>query len=647
MFRRLTIETLLLVFLSAWPAAAQNPMPAVRADLWAEAAQDAAQYADPVAAKLVTFYRLLDPGAAGPAEIASFLQANPDWPFQSLLRDRLDLALETEVDDGVVLQTCNDHPPQAALALLRCAEAERAAGANGQAGAEARKAWIIGDFSPAEEAAILARWGDLFTAGDQWQRFANLAGEAPAAAARQLLRLAPADQAGGSAWLGLAQGKEGAWDNYAALPPAERQKPGLFLAAAGWLEQQGYRDRAVRLWQQEGDAIEQAAPESERSAFWNERDILARDLLQVDQPKPAYALVAAPPAINPRDALSQQFLAGFIALRWLHAPAEAAPHFQALADASDAVITQGRAHYWLGRAAAAAGDKTAAARQYQEAEAWLTSYYGQLAALARDESSADLDRRIRALRDPSWTPGQALRFASREVTRAAAFLVAWGEPRRARAFVLKLVELAPEPAMRSLAARLALGFGLPDQAVAASRLAGVYGDMLPQSGWPIPVEVPADGVDPAVVLGVIRQESSFDVGAASPSGALGLMQLLPSTAEHVAHSLGERVTLAALTSDPSRNIALGATYLRELLDRFDGCLPLALAAYNAGPENVSNWLAENGDPRKGTIDMLDWIELIPYGETRDYVQRVIESIAIYQAKLAEDQPYPLAQWLRP
>lgn len=640
------IPLVLLVLFPAPSSAAQNPMPAVRADQWAQAAEDAVQYADPVAAKLVTFYRLLDPGAARAAEIAAFLNENPDWPFQSLLKQRLDLALEAEPDDGVALQVCTQHPPDAALAWLRCAGAEAAAGAQNKAETDARKGWIGGTFTAAQEAATLTRWGQFFTPADQWRRFANLADSDTAAAARQLGRLVGDQQAGGAAWLGLAEGKPNAWGSYAALPAAARSGPGLFLAAARWLERQGFHDRALTLWQQEGDAAERRAPASRWSAFWREREILARDLLEINQPKPAYALVVAPPAITRRDALSQQFLAGFIALRFLHAPGEAVPHFEALADGSTAAITQGRAHYWLGRAYVAAGNEGAAQAQFKEAARWLTTYYGQLAALTLGWSSAELEQRIRAMRDPAWTPGQALRFASREVTRAAAFLVAWGEPRRARAFVLKLVELAPGPAMRSLAARLALGFGLPDQAVAASRLAGVYGEMLPQTGWPVPFEVADGGVDPAIVLGVIRQESSFDVAAASPSGALGLMQLMPATAERVARSLGQRVTLAALTADPSRNVTLGSAYLRSLLDRFDDCLPLALAAYNAGPVNVSNWLAENGDPRTGAIDMLDWIELIPYGETRDYVQRVIESIAIYQAKLNEDQPYPLARWLK-
>ncbi len=636
----------LLALFAMRPAAARNPMPAVRANQWARAETDTAQYADPVAARLVTFYRLLDPGAAGPAEIASFLHANPDWPFQSLLRERLDLALESEPDDSVVLKVCEAYPPRAALALLRCASAAEAARESAVAAANARRAWANGDFSIAAEKAILARWGHLFTPADQWRRFSHLVGTDPAAAGRQLARLAPDARAAGTAWLALTNATSGAWHAYASLPAATRREPGLFLAAARWLEQQGYRNRAVRLWQRDGLAAQQAASTAERSAFWRERDILARDLLQVNEPRRAYTLVAAPGPVSSRDALSQEFLAGFIALRRLHAPLEAAEHFQALANASKAAITQGRAHYWLGRAAAAAGDAAAAVAQYREAAAWPTTYYGQLAALALGESAAELEARIRALRDPDWTSGQALRFASREVARAAAFLVAWGAPRRARPFVLKLVALAPDAAMRSLAAHLALGFGLSDQAVAAGRLAGVYGEMLPEAGWPMPLQIPADGVDRAVVLGVIRQESSFDIAAASPSGALGLMQLMPATAERVARRLGDPVTLASLTTDPNRNIALGAAYLGTLLDRFSGCLPLALAAYNAGPQKVTEWLAEYGDPRIGAIDMLDWIELIPYGETRDYVQRVIESIAIYQARLHEQRPYPLAPWLR-
>ncbi|HUC16844.1 MAG TPA: lytic transglycosylase domain-containing protein [Acetobacteraceae bacterium] len=639
----------ILSLLPAFPATAQNPMPFVQANEWDQAAAAAAQYPDPVAGKLVTFYRLLDPGGGSAAKIAAFLQNDPDWPFQDLLRQQLESALVTEPDDGTVRQLCTQYPPGLAETLLRCAAAEQAGGDGAAAARDARQAWITGDFSAAKEVQIVGQWGDVLTQADQWQRFSHLtfadSASDPAAAGRQLQRLSPDQQAAGAAWLGLLSGRDNAWGAYAALPASFRRDPGLFLAAASWLEQQNDLDQALTLWNDDGAAAQHEATPAERSAFWTQRSILARDVLRENEAKAAYALETVSLPIDKTDALDRDFLAGFIALEFLHEPAEAAQYFQTLAGLSKAAITQGRAHYWLGRAAAAAGNQALARQQYEDSATWPTTYYGQLAALALGESSTDLAARIRALADPGWTPEQALAFASGEVARAAGFLVAWGEPRRARAFVLKLVDLAPDPAGRSLAAHLALGFGLPDQAVAAGRVAGIYGEMLPGAGWPIPYQPPDGPVDPAVTLGVIRQESSFDIGAASPSGALGLMQLMPDTAERVARSLGERVSLAALAADPVQNMTLGNAYLLRLLNQFDDCLPLALAAYNAGPDQVGTWLAENGDPRVSGIGMIDWIELISWSETRDYVQRVIESVEIYQAKLDENRPEPLAPYL--
>ena len=230
------------------------------------------------------------------------------------------------------------------------------------------------------------------------------------------------------------------------------------------------------------------------------------------------------------------------------------------------------------------------------------------------------------------------------MARAAALLASWGDPRRARPFLLRLDETAPDPAGRALAASFATRLGLPDQAVAIARRAGRDGLMLPDLGWPVAVEPPSGAVEPAVVLGLMRQESSFDAQAGSPAGARGLMQLMPATAAGVARRLGEPVSPAALTADPAYNMRLGTDYLRALLDRFGGVLPLALAGYNAGPSRVAEWLAAHGDPSLGGIDWIDWIELIPFSETRNYVQRVVENVVIYRARQGRLAPHPLAQW---
>ncbi|MGH7154953.1 MAG: lytic transglycosylase domain-containing protein, partial [Acetobacteraceae bacterium] len=251
-----------------------------------------------------------------------------------------------------------------------------------------------------------------------------------------------------------------------------------------------------------------------------------------------------------------------------------------------------------------------------------------------------------AARDPAFTSTQVWDFTAHELVRAAVMLVAWGEPGRARAFLLRIAQVAPDAAEQAIAARLTLALGMPDTAVFIGRRMGLEGRMLPVDGWPIPVELPDTSVDPAVMLALIRQESSFDHGVVSPAGARGLMQLMPATADEVSRQVGgPPATPVSLLTDPAQNMKLGGTYFRGLLSHFDGSLPLAIAAYNAGPNKVDEWLATYGDPRHGAIDMIDWIEMIPYGETRNYVQRVLEAVVIYRARRGESGPAVLAQWM--
>lgn len=618
-----------------------NPMIAVRADQWTQAAADAVQYADPVAQKLVTYYRLLAPGAATAQEIADFVTSSPDWPAQALLERRRQEAIAAEPDDAAVLAQCATGTLTLPAARLRCADALANAGHNAEALAEARAAWIT--FYP-DAGGFPQRWRAMMTPDDQWQRYEALAWTDAAAAARQVPLLDPAHRAAAEARIALQRDDPAAAARLAAVPAELTDDPALMLEQARWLRRANRPAAAVALWQQLGTQAEQAAPPAHRGAFWVERERLARDLLQTGDVHDAYTLVDQPGPIAPGQRLDAEFLAGFIALRLLHEPAAALPHFQALAAASPAAITQGRAWYWIARATAAAGQDASAA--YAKAAAWPTTFYGQLAALALDDSAAALTARINALHDPPGTRQQALGLTQREVVRAAALLVAWGEPRRAEAFLLRMDELAPDLADRSLTAQLSLALRQPQTAVAIARRMGRDGSALPDAGWPMPVDPPPDAVDRAVVLGLIRQESSFDTATVSPAGARGLMQLMPATAATVARQIGAHVTLVALTDDPVRNMQLGTAYVRELMDHYNSSLPLVFAAYNAGPKRVDEWLAENGDPRVGPIDMIDWIELIPFAETRNYVQRVLENVAIYRAHRGEAVPTLSAQWAR-
>jgi len=631
----------LLALFAATPALAQqaDPIAALRADRWADAERAAATYADPVALKLVTYYRLLAPGAATADEITDFMTQSPDWPNQALLERRRQEAIASDPDLASTLAQCDRNKLTVPQTMLHCAEALANAGRNAEAAEAARHAWIAGI---GDEPAFLRRWSGAVGADDTWERFQRFAWHDAAAAARQAPRLDPAHRAAAETRLALQRDAPNADARLAALPTAMRRDPGMMLDHARWLRHADRPADALALWERVGEAAQNDAPADELAGFWTERNLLARRLLHDGDAAGAYALTDRHGRITPEQTLDAEFLAGFIALRRLTDPAAAKRHFITLVELSKAAITQGRAHYWLGRAIGAAGGDPKP--EYQRAAAWPTTFYGQLAALALGDDPSALARRITALHDPAYTRDQVLAFTDREVVRAAAMLVAWSDPHRARSFLMRMDELAPDPADRALTARFALRLGLPDTAVFVARRMGRDGLLLPQAGWPIAAEPPDGPVDASVALGLIRQESSFDIGAVSPSGARGLMQLMPFTAQAVAKQIGAATSLVTLTSDPAHNMRLGTAYLREMLDRFDNSLPLATAAYNAGPHRVDEWLAANGDPRTGPIDMLDWIELIPLNETRNYVQRVLENVVVYRARRGESTPTLLAQW---
>ena len=638
--RRWLLAAVLLCCASGALAQPSATVPALmRAGQWAVADAAAAGYADPVARKLVLYERLMTPGAAKAGEIAAFMREPGTWPRSALLRS-LDAALAEETDDAAVIPLCDERRPIRVPARLRCASAFLHAGRAADAASLVRETWIEASLDAAQEAQFLREWAAAITPGDQWARFETLAwtdqGTPGGAASRQAARLAPTDKAAAAARLALLRDDRAAPALLAKVPPTARQDPGLVLALLRWLRRTGQAVAAADLWGAGGAVAERAAPEDRRGLFWRERETLARELLGADDAARAFTVAGG--GVPSADA---EFLAGWIALQRLDRSDEAARRFTALAALSPAAITQGRALYWLGRAKAALGDAAGAQASYDNAAKWLTTFYGQLAGRLAAGGNAAFADLVRTERDPAWDIPRTASFTGQDAARAALLLVAWGEPGRARAFLSALAAEAQDAAGWALVTHLALGLAMPDAAVAIARQAGLHGVMLPEAGWPAPFEPPDGQLDPAVALGVMRQESSFDPDATSPSGARGLMQLMPATAATVAHALGDAEPLPRL-SDPRFNMQLGTAYLTGLLSQFQGALPVALAAYNAGPSRAETWLAGRSP---ATLDIVDWIELIPFEETRNYVQRCVEGITLYEARRSGSFGDPLAPWL--
>jgi soluble lytic murein transglycosylase len=652
--RRSLLPILLLPLLAA-PAAAQpwageaarlagrQALAAAAANRFAEA-DGLAQAADPLARKIVTWQRMQARGSgATAAEIAAWLEANPDWPLPETVARRAEELLALEAEDALVLRHFSRIPPRTLDAAQRYADALARAGRGGDATPVLREVWRAGPTAdPAAEAAFADRNATALAAEDHARRFDRLMWEnAAPAAARLLPRLDPARRIGAEARLALRGERE--------PEGVERLRDlGVAYERARLLRRRDRDAEAAVVWAA-AEPLQRAMPPEAARAVWTERQILTRKLIRLGDPAAAYRVAAGHGQAEPGEPRQEaEFLAGFIALRRLNNPAAAQRHFARVDDESRSVITRARAAYWEGLALEALGRPAEAAARWQAAAGFPVAFYGQLASRALGEAPAQLASRIAATALPTPPADVGERFLMRELARAVVTLADLGQSDRARAFLLRLEDLSPDAADRWLTARLAVLIGRPDHAVWIARRSGADGVVLLEDGWPTPYPTPPDGAEAALVNAITRQESNFELTAVSSANARGPMQLLPSTAAAVARRLGVPHNAAMLTTDAAHNLRLGSAYINEMLARFAGAMPLAAAAYNAGPGRVDEWLGTYGDPRlPDVIDIREWIELIPFGETRNYVQRVIENVVVYRARnpATVELAHPLSTYL--
>ncbi|MCQ8277336.1 transglycosylase SLT domain-containing protein [Acetobacteraceae bacterium KSS8] len=601
---------------------------------------------DPLAAELAVYLRLLEPNGGSADELASFIAAHPDWPNRAALNRRFDAALAAETDPAVLARLCPKAPLASAAVLLRCTGPAYAAAA--------RRAWINGIDGAQSERSFLSVWSGVLTPDDQLARFRRQeAAGSLDAASRTALSLSPSERGLANAEIALRRNDPAAGQLAVALPPDQQSDPELVLDLARWLRKNNRLDEALVLWRGRGAGAEAAALPALKSSLWSEREALARSLLDAGRDADALAMATDPSDLPAGSRADADFLSGWIELRRLHDPVRAQPLFEKLAG-SDSVITRTRGLYWTARARAARNDPEGAAAWFSRAAAFPTTFYGQLAIARLDpadpQTLVDPSLNVPLLRSamaafpaPGWSGAEAVRFASATFARAAELLVSWNDPRHARAFLLLLDQNSHTDAEHAMGAALANRLGLPDVAVAIARSAGRHGLVLPASGWPRPFDPPANGPVPAaLVLAVMRQESSFDPHIVSPAGAIGLMQITPGSAQDIARGLG-RPDLGERSGlyESGTNMTLGSAFLGTLLARFGGVEPYALSGYNAGPRRAERWIAQYGDPVHGAAPdaagpendtqsrLLDWIETIPFGETRNYVERVMENQGVY------------------
>ncbi len=365
------------------------------------------------------------------------------------------------------------------------------------------------------------------------------------------------------------------------------------------------------------------------------------DALRLGDSAGAYAAAANAGFTSGVAAAEAEFLAGWIALTRLKDAHRADDHFVRLQAAGTSPLTQSRALFWRGRAAEAAGDPVAAQLFYDQGAHFYTTFYGQLSALRAGAPTMVLGR------DPAIGVADRAAFEGREPVRALRLLAGIGARDTFKSLAAELSDVLTTAQDEALLVDLTRGYGDQEVSMRVVRNAAKRGFILPERGYPLRTPPRSlDAPEPALVLGITRQESSFDPHARSGAGARGMMQLMPGTAQGVARRLGMDYSSEEL-DDPDYNMRLGSAYLGQLVDEFSGSYVMAAAAYNAGPGRPNQWAAQCGDPRAGGADPLDFIECIPFGETRDYVMRVLEATQVYRARLAGGQaPITLANDLR-
>ncbi|RMD95030.1 MAG: lytic transglycosylase domain-containing protein [Alphaproteobacteria bacterium] len=603
-----------------------------------EAAEARAAADGRVARDLIRWTRLRAAKGEFP-QYVDFVTRNPHWPGLKLMRRQGEALIPEDAAPEDVLSYFGDEPPQTGTGALRLIEAYRQLGRMGDAEAEAVRAWLALGMTGEEQAAFRAGHAAWLKPHDI-ARLDRLLWAGETEAAERMLALVPEDwQALARARIALRRGARGVDALIAAVPAALRDHPGLAYERFLWRARKGRDAAAIELLLEQSRS---AAGLGEAERWAPRRQVYARERMRAGAAETAYELASRHGLVEGSAYADLEWLSGYIALTYLGDPALARAHFRNFRTAVWTPISLGRAGYWLGRAEEALGNSDAAEAAYRFAARYQTSFYGLLAA---EKLGLPMDPRL--VSPPPAPDWHGMSFAEDDSAVAARLLLAAGRRLRAGQFISHLAETVPEAEFRGFVAMLE-EMGDPWLVVIAGKQAARRGMVVPEAYFaevdlglahsPVPLEL---------ALAIARRESEFNEEVVSPVGARGLMQLMPGTARLMADKLGEEYDLAALTADPAYNARLGTAYLEKLIEEFGQAITLVSAGYNAGPGRPRQWIERFGDPRADDIDPVDWIEHIPFTETRNYVMRVAEAMVIYRARLAgAPQPIRLTDLLK-
>ena len=597
---------------------------------WNEVARLQRQATDPAVRDLILWKRASEgvPGM-GFSEVDEALTRLHDWPKTGNMRARAEEIIElSSLTPTQRIDWLRKSGPRTGEGKVALANALREVGKSAEAEDVVRDAWHNNSMDRDLERQVLARFGGKLTQEDHRARVEFLLWTNQRTAASNLKPLLTPD------WRKLVDARialAGRSKNVDALvnavPKELQDNPGLLYDRARWRRARGNQDGAIGLLTGiDGKDI----PEAGRSKLWKERSIAMREDLKDGNWTRAYQLASPHGMTDGSDFADAEWVSGWIALRLKGDPARALQHFETMSEGVSTPISLARGKYWAGRAEDALGDADGAQLAYLEAAGHKSTYYGQLAAERIG------DRQLYFTPTPPPTEEEIAAFEARPMVKALRLLGESGETQMFREFAYHIDDLLETEADYILLSQLASEYHVPDIGVRGAKAGLAKGIVAPDAAYPV-VSYPLlkePKVERSLMLALSRQESEMNPAAVSYVGARGLMQFMPATASREAKLSGLPYRQSWLTDDPGYNMTLGGQHLDYLLNRFNGSYIMTAAAYNAGPTRPSQWIADYGDPRAGQVDPIDWVEFIPFSETRNYVQRILENTQVYRSRLS-------------
>jgi soluble lytic murein transglycosylase len=585
---------------------------------------------DPVAKKLVDWVVLRsDDAGASFARYAAFIAAHPNWPSIVTFRRKAEaMAFQERLDPGAVRAYFTQWPPLSAKGKLALARALIMQGQRDKGNELVRETWRYDSLTQDVESRVLEAFQDVLTPADHKARMDRRLYEADdtAAGMRAANRLGGAEPLIAKARIAML----GKGVNKAALeavPAAARNDIGYKFARIQYLRRTDQTAEAAALML----SIPKLDETHDLDEWWVERRLLARKLLDEGDRKNAY-LVCRDATLPTRDnyRAEHHFMAGWIALRYLNDAATAYEHFKRIPQSGENPITLARGAYWLGRAAEALDRQREARAHYQEAARHPTAYYGQIARAKAGLGEFVLNP------FPALTNEDRAKLSRHEIVRAAELLYATEARDLAWTMMADLGDKSNDIGLLATLAELTAKYRDARGMLLLGKLALARGHALDHAAFPtigVPDYQPiGPAVEPALVYSIVRQESWFNPKTVSSANALGLMQVTPGAGRYIAKKFNATFDQKRLLADMPYNVQFGAAELGDLIKDYRGSYIMTFAGYNAGRGRVKEWVARYGDPRDPKVDPIDWVERIPFSETRNYIQRVMENMQVYRVR---------------